>query len=102
MFQDIVIQNRNVQIAKVMTSSKAYADFAEADINGQTFSSSQVAVGSDWRSGGGPSSSPAVRTDRYYIVKDGNNNYYKLRFTSLTENGVRGFPAIEYKLVKRG
>ena len=103
LFQDIVIQNRNVQVAKVLTTAKAYADFSESDIAAQIFSTSQVAIGSDWRSGGGPSSGPAVRTDRYYIIKDGSNNYYKIRFTSLTDGGgVRGYPSFEYALVKKG
>lgn len=102
LFQDIILLNRNTQSAKVMTATKAFADFGEADIAAQTFSSSQTAIGSDWRSGGGPGVSPAVRTDRYYIIKDGNNNYYKLRFTALTQNGERGYPAFEVVLVKRG
>ena len=102
LFQDIVLINKNVQVAKVMIATKAFADFAEADIAAQTFSSTQTAIGSDWRSGGGPSSAPAVRTDRYYIIKDGNNNYYKVRFTSLTQNGERGYPAYEAVLVKQG
>lgn len=102
MFQDMIIQNRNVQVAKVLTTTIAYNDFNESNLASLTFSSSQVAIGSDWRSGGGPSSAPAVRTDRFYIVKDGDNNYYKLRFTSLTDGGVRGYPAIEYALVKKG
>lgn len=102
LFQDIILQNRNVQAAKVMTATKAYADFSEADIAAQTFSSLQTSIGSDWRSGGGPSSAPAVRTDRYYIIKDGDNNYYKLRFTALTQNSERGYPAFEVVLVKRG
>jgi len=102
LFQDMILQNRNVEVAKVMTSVKTYEAFAEADIAGLTFSSSQIAIGADWRSGGGPSSGPAVRTDRYYIIKDGNNNYYKLKFTALTDAGVRGYPSIEYALVKRG
>jgi HmuY protein len=85
-----------------LSSSKAYADFTEADIAAQTFSSLQTGIGSDWRSGGGPTSSPAVRTDRYYIVKDGDNNYYKVRFTALTRNGERGYPALEYALLKKG
>ncbi len=102
LFQDIILLNRNVLAAKVMTATKTYADFSEADIAAQTFSSSQVAIGADWRSGGGPTTSPAVRTDRYYIVKDGDNNYYKLRFTALTQNGERGYPAYETALVKRG
>lgn len=102
LFQDIVLQNRNVQVAKVMTTTKTFEAFAEADLTGLTWSSSQTAIGSDWRSGGGPGTAPAVRTDRYYIIKDGDNNYYKLRFTALTQNGERGYPAYEIALIKEG
>lgn len=102
MYQDMIVQNRNIQVAKVLTSFKAYTDFSDADLAAQTFSSSQVAIGADWRSGGGPTSGPAVRTDRYYIIKDAANNYYKVRFTSLTDGGVRGYPSFEFKLVKKG
>lgn len=102
LFQDIVLINRNVSAAKVMVTTKAFTDFGEADISTLTFSTVQTAIGSDWRSGGGPTSAPAVRTDRYYIIKDGDNNYYKLRFTALTQNGERGYPAYEITLVKRG
>jgi hypothetical protein len=102
LFQDIILINRNVQIAKVMTATKAFADFGEADLAAQTFLTTQNAIASDWRSGGGPGVSPAVRTDRYYIVKDGDNNYYKIRFTALTQNGERGYPAFESVLVKKG
>jgi HmuY protein len=99
-FQDIVVQNRNVEIAKVLTSAKAYASFSEADIPGLTFSAKQSTIGSDWRR---TTPSPAQAwDDRYYIIKDGSNNYYKLRFTALTGNGSRGYPSIEYVLVKRG
>ena len=102
LFQDIILINRGVQIAKVMTAAKAFADFGEADIAAQTFLTTQNAIASDWRSGGGPGVSPAVRTDRYYIVKDADNNYYKIRFTALTQNGERGYPALEAVLVKKG
>lgn len=102
LFQDIIIQNRNVQAVRVMTAAKAFSDFSEADLAGLTFSSLQATIGSDWRSGGGPSTSPAVRSDRYYIIKDGDNNYYKVRFTALTQNGERGYPAFESVLVKKG
>jgi hypothetical protein len=102
LFQDVVLINRNVSASKVMVASKAFADFNEADIPALTFSSVQTAIGSDWRSGGGPTSAPSIRTDRYYIVRDGDNNYYKLRFTALTQNGERGYPAYEISLVKRG
>ena len=106
LFQDIVIINRNVEVARVMEASKAFSAFNEsslADANlALDWKTTQTAIGSDWRSGGGPGVSPAVRIDRYYIIKDGNNNYYKLRFTALTENGERGYPAYETVLVKKG
>lgn len=102
LFQDIVLINRNVQVAKVMVATKAFTDFAETDIAAQTFLTAQNSIASDWRSGGGPGVSPAVRTDRYYIIKDGDNNYYKIRFTALTQNGERGYPAYESVLVKKG
>jgi hypothetical protein len=102
MFQDIILQNRNVSVARVLTSATTYETFNESNLAALIFSSVQTTIGADWRSGGGPTTSPAVRTDRFYIIKDGDNNYYKLRFTSLTEGGIRGFPAIEYALVKKG
>lgn len=102
LFQDIILLNRNVQVAKVMVTAKAWADFSAADITAQTFLSTQNAIAADWRSGGGPGVSPAVRTDRYYIVKDGDANYYKLRFTALTQNGERGYPAFEAVWLKKG
>ena len=102
LFQDIIIQNRNVQTVQVLTSAKTYEAFAEADIAALTFSSVQTNIGSNWRSGGGPTSSPSIRSDRFYVIKDSDNNYYKLKFTALLDAGVRGRPAFEYALVKRG
>lgn len=102
LFQDIILLNRNVSIAKVMTATKAFADFSAADAGVQTYLTTQNAIAADWRSGGGPGVSPSVRTDRYYIVKDGDNNYYKLRFTALTQNGERGYPAFEAVWLKKG
>jgi hypothetical protein len=98
-FQDVVLQNRNVSVAKVLTSFKAYDAFTEADLANVDFSTSVNKIGSDWRNTSPPAS---VHADRYYIVKDGNNNYYKLKFTAITDNGVRGYPSIAYTLVKRG
>jgi HmuY protein len=102
LFQDIIIINRNVQVAKVLTATKAFADFTDADIAAQTFLTTQNAIAADWRSGGGPTSAPAVRTDRFYIIKDADNNYYKIRFTALTQNSERGYPAYETMLIKKG
>lgn len=43
---------------------------------------------------------PFVRNDRYYIIKDNDENYYKVRFTAMTQNGERGHVGFEYALVK--
>lgn len=102
-FQDVVLQNRHeVQTAKVLNSSIAYENFTESDLAGLTFSTSQLGIGTDWRSGGGPGVAPFVRTDRYYIVKDADGNYYKVKFTALTTSGERGKPQLEFVLVKAG
>ncbi|RYY45150.1 MAG: hypothetical protein EOO06_16970 [Chitinophagaceae bacterium] len=102
LFQDVILINRGISIAKVLTSTKAFASFAASDISTVTLSTNQNAIASDWRSGGGPGVSPSIRTDRYYIVKDGDNNYYKLRFTALLGNGgERGYPAYEAIWLKK-
>lgn len=98
LFQDIMFQNRNVQIAKVLVATKTYDAFTEADITAQTFSSNLNVMGSDWRT----TVPLAPKATQYYVIKDGNNNYYKLRITSMADGGVRGNPVIEYALVKRG
>lgn len=103
-FQDIIVQNKTgIQTAQILTSTKTYEAFGEADLVSLDFGvQSQVKIGANWRSGGGPGVSPAVRTDRFYIIKDSDNNYYKLRFTALTTNGERGKPKLEYSLIKKG
>jgi hypothetical protein len=103
LFQDIVIQNRNVTVGRVLAATKEFTEFNESNLTDgtvATWSTSQTTIGSDWRK---TTPSPAqVNSDRYYIIKDGDNNYYKVRFTALTDGGVRGFPSIEYVLVKKG
>lgn len=99
-FADFVVINylEGVAAAQILTSTISYADFKVSDIESVEFSSDVNIIGSSWRAGGGPSTAPAVRTDRFYVIKDSSGNIYKLRFTSL--GAVRGYPEIEYALVK--
>jgi hypothetical protein len=103
LFQDFILQNRNVLVAKVLVSTKAYDDFTAANLTDGTiaaWNNSQTSIGADWRR---TTPSPAqTHADRYYIIKDGENNYYKVKFTALTDNGQRGFPSIAFALVKKG
>ncbi|GAA0877813.1 hypothetical protein GCM10009119_07810 [Algoriphagus jejuensis] len=104
-YQDLVYHNiyGGVSTVQVMEADIAYEDFMAEDAAGLTFdSSNRLAIGSSWRLGGGPTSQPAVKEDRYYIVKDSDANVYKVRFLSLTKDGERGKPSFEYELVDAG
>ncbi len=101
-YQDFIIQNRSVETARVLTADISFENFGEAHLAGLTLSAKQNGIGADWRAGGGPGSAPAVQTDQYYIVKDVDGNYYKLKFTGLTKDGERGYPSFEHALVKKG
>lgn len=102
-FSDVVFVNNlgGVQAALVLTSTVAYKDYKESNIATTTFKAERNVIGSDWRS-----TSPATgaKSDRFYVIKDGSGNVYKLRFISMGagDGGKRGEPVIEYVLVKKG
>jgi len=100
-FQDLILQNTyKVETAKVLTSAVSYDNFSESNLASLTFSSNQINIGADWRR---TSPSPAiVYDDRFYVVKDADGNYYKLRFKLIIRDGLRGTPQFEYALVKKG
>jgi hypothetical protein len=101
-YSDYVYINNvgGAQAAEVLTTTSTYDAYAEANIATTTFSSSKVVIGGNWRNTTG---TIGVKTDRFYVVKDPAGNVYKLRFISFhaSDGGVRGYPKIEYKLVKR-
>lgn len=89
-----------VQAAEVLTTTTTFDAYAEANIAVTSFSSNKTVIGGNWRSTQAPI---GVKTDRFYVVKDAAGNVYKLRFISFhaSDGGVRGYPKIEYKLVKK-
>ena len=104
-FSDFVLLNfvGGVTAAEVVsTSATAFADFKEANLSGITFLGNREVIAGNWRVTSG--AAVGVKTDRFYVVKDGVGNIYKLRFISFSPNdgGLRGKPVIEYKLVKKG
>lgn len=103
-FQDIILQSRNgVETAELLIANAGtYEAFEESNLTGVIWQTTQLGIGAKWRSGGGPGSAPAVRSDRFYLVKDVDGNIYKVRFTALTQNGERGRPQVEFALVKKG
>lgn len=107
-FSDLVAINSlgGVQVAEVVTTAagapaSSYAAYTEASIAATMFTRNRWAIGSNWRATTG---TVGVRTDRFYVIKDPAGNVYKLKFVSFhaSDGGVRGYPVIEYKLVKRG
>lgn len=110
-FSDLIFINHlgGVSAAEVIfegTDNPTYADFTEADLSGVTFSNERNVISSNWRATTG--AQPGVRTDRFYLIKDASGNVYKLRFISMgagdppVDGGKRGYPELEYTLVKRG
>lgn len=101
-FADLVAINTlaGVQAAQVMTSTVSYANYGESNVATTTFTSNRWVIGSGWRVTTG---TVGVRTDRFYVIKDPLGNVYKLRFLSFhpSDGGVRGYPVVEYKLVKK-
>lgn len=94
-----VLINNDVSVAKDTVN-----DFKSIDItkvNTYTYSTKQDAIGFNWKS---------YRNDLYivkpnyiYIIKDRNNNYFKIRFISFYNSitnhpyyGEKGYPSFEY------
>lgn len=100
-FADFITLNSKagVQAAEVLNTTVTYDNYSTSHISTTTFSSAVDAVGDKWRS-----TQPAtgIRTDRFYVLKDGAGNAYKIRFLAmgLNDGGTRGKLQLEYKLVK--
>lgn len=109
-FADFITTNVYAGTKVYMITSTAanlaseYANFTKANVDESKFTASvtdQRIVGDTWRNGGGPSSSPSIKDDRFYIVKDVDGNLFKLKFIALTNDaGERGNPVFEYQLLK--
>jgi len=104
-FSDLVFINNlaGVSAAPItVTANKTYASFTEADLSTVTFDSKRDVIGSNWRITSG--TPLGIKTDLFYVVKDGSGNVYKLKFVSMglgSDGGTRGKPVIEYKLIKK-
>ncbi len=104
-FSDLIAVN---YLSGVTVATKIYPDAATANaaynacnkdsVAASSFSSNRWAIGSSWRS-----TQPATgaRLDRFYIIKDGRGNFYKLKCTAMGVNdgGTRGKPEFKYSLI---
>lgn len=102
-YSDFIVSNnlQNVKAYEVSTDDFTFEDFTKADIIESDFNTSQRAIGSSWRVGGGPGMSPQVKTNKFYILKDTEGRNYKVKFLSLTNiEGERGNTQFEYTLLE--
>jgi hypothetical protein len=99
-YSDGVLHNRKggVTAYSVNTSQYAYDDFNGSNINQNNFEIDQRAIGDSWRD---VMNDDKVLIDNiFYVIKDSNGNFYKLKFTGLlNNNGVRGYPEFKYELL---
>jgi hypothetical protein len=107
-YSDLVYINYlgGVTAAEVLTATVSFDAYTEANIAATTFTNSKTTIADKWRATpGAPGSTvvAGVKTDRFYVIKDPAGNVYKLKFLSFIANdlGVRGYPKLTYKLVKK-
>ena len=103
--QDVITINNlgGAETAIVMTDTKSYADFKLADVVSAEFQTEANTIGTDWRTPAMPGvENPGVKADRFFVIKDCAENYYKLRFLKFGsgDDGERGRPQLEYELLK--
>jgi len=106
-YSDFIVSNMKggTQVYQVLvTADVTYAGFTKANVVEANFAASttdQRIIGANWRNGGGPTTLPSIKTDRFYVVKDAAGNYYKIKFLAMTNDaGIRGYVTLEYALLK--
>lgn len=99
-FSDMVVTNTKNNVSVYLVDGE-YDGFQLNDVDNTLFSLDHSTIGSSWRS----VFSGTVVAERFYILKDTEDNVYKIEFTALlgtdTDNlGERGFPKFRYELLE--
>ncbi len=113
-FSDMIAVNSlsNVQVkektyADATAANAAYTAFNRDSINKaeNALVSGRWTIGSGWRVTSPSASEPVLgaKLNRFYLIKDANGNYYKLRCLSqgsgTVDGGTRGKPVFKYDLI---
>lgn len=76
--------------------NKPFTDIIFSDLTGYNYTPQRDIIGYDWKDFDFDLSVYIIFPNRSYIIRDVEGNYYKLRFTSFTnQDGVRGYPTFE-------
>jgi hypothetical protein len=102
-YADFIITNMisgvgayQIDVPAGKTLDQVYGEFKLNDINSSKFIfNNQRALGDKWRTTTG-ANGPQTYSDRFFILKDAEGFYYKIRFNAMTKDGVRGYPNFEF------
>ena len=85
-------EKRNQEYSAYNKEKALRIDFSQEKYN------NQMIIGRNWRDN---QLGNLVRNELYYLIKDGDGNYFKLKILSMkNDKGERGYPAFEYELLK--
>ena len=105
-FSDLIAVNylSGVQVAEkkyasTSVAASAFTAFNMDSVAATTFTSDRWSIGSKWRS-----TMPATgaRLDRFYVIKDPNGNYYKMKCLAMGiggDGGTRGKPEFKFERI---
>ncbi len=106
-YADFVISNitdgvgaYQVNVPSGVNADQYYSNFKSNDIDASKFIfNDQRAIGDHWRTVTG-SNGAQVYGDRFYIIKDAEGFFFKLRFNKMmNDKGERGYPQFEYEIL---
>lgn len=93
-----ILINQDVSVAR--DTVRPYKSINLSHVNEYTYSNKQDAIGYNWKKF--INGNYEVKPHYSYVIKDRNDNYYKLRFTGFYNNiigdihfGVKGYPSFE-------
>lgn len=93
-----VLLNRNSTQAFLYPGEKQFTDIEFADIAGMEFSPDLDAIGHEWKYYNLEEGFYSVKPEMVFIIKNQNDNYYKLHFISYYNgDGQTGYPKFEFK-----
>ena len=105
-FSDFVLSNTLSNVASYevigdpLSIENQYNQFSISSVNPSLFiENDQTSIGANWRvTVDGTVSMPVINSDRFYVIRDSEGVFYKLRFISmLNESNQRGYPLFEYE-----
>lgn len=100
-FSDFVVNNLKAGVKAYRVNADkdvTFENFDAANIDETKFENDQRSIGDSWRQVTAPQT---LYNDRFYIIRDADNNYYKIRMLAFKNaSGLRGYPKFEYKLIK--